>query len=32
MFADFGNLTGGEELRDLPDFHTEMETRLMMNW
>jgi len=22
----------GDELRELPDFHTEMEARLRMNW
>jgi hypothetical protein len=26
------NIFTGDELRDVPDFHTEMEGRLRMNW
>jgi len=26
------NMRTGDELRDVPDFHTEMEGRLRMNW
>ncbi len=30
MAAD--TICAGDELRELPDFHTEMEARLRMNW
>jgi len=26
------DIFGGDELRDIPDFHTEMEARMKMNW
>lgn len=30
MLTRFGDV--GDDLRDTPDFHTEMEARLRMNW
>lgn len=29
---DWEDVYSGEELRDMPDFHTEMERRFGMNW
>jgi proteasome maturation protein len=29
---DAENVDVGNELREVPDFHTEMETKMKMNW